>query len=145
MIHRLLSNQLAGKTPMPRGIGVPTASVGKDLIEYEKMAIIASEQEKRASDAERASIKYKQVEYMSKRLGKIFNGIISGITEWGMYVEEIETKCEGLVRVRKKSRRPSGPGSRPQASGKVYRLGGKVKIKVKAADLERKMIDYVLV
>jgi exoribonuclease R len=55
-----------------------------------------------------------------------------------------EKKLE-LVGQGKKSRRPSGPGSRPQASGKVYRLGGKVKIKVKAADLERKMIDYVLV
>ena len=51
-------------------------------------------------DAERASIKYKQVEYMSKYLGKSFEGVISGMTEWGMYVEEMETKCEGLVRIR---------------------------------------------
>jgi len=158
MIHRLLSSYLA-KKKAPTKVGVPTL-VGKQLFEFEKMSRIASEQEKRASDAERASIKYKQVEYMSKRLGKSFEGIISGMTEWGMYVEEIETKCEGLVRMRdmtddfyvfnekklelvgQKSRSKSG--SR-QASGKKYRLGDKVKIKVKAVDLERKTIDYVLV
>ena len=152
MIHRLLSAYLAKK------------KVGKEqLFEYEKMSRVASEQEKRASDAERASIKYKQVEYMSKRLGKSFEGVISGMTEWGMYVEEIETKCEGLVRMRdmnddfyvfnekklelvgQKSRRPSGSGPRPNASGKIYRLGDKVRIKVKSVDLEKKTIDYVLV
>jgi len=154
MVHRLLSSYLAGK------------KIKQDkLWEYEKLAIVSSEQEKRASDAERASIKYKQVEYMSKRLGKTFEGIISGMTQWGMYVEETETKCEGLVRMRdmqddfyvfnekklelvgqgKKSRRPSGSGSRPQASGKIYRLGGKVRIKVSSVDLEKKTIDYVLV
>jgi len=116
---------------------------------YEEMTRIASEQEKRASDAERSSIKYKQVEYMSKRLGKIFNGVISGITEWGMYVEEEETKCEGMVRVRdmgddfyvfnEKKLELVG-----QKKKKKYRLGGKVKIKVKNVDLERKTIDYVL-
>jgi ribonuclease R len=89
MIHRLLSNYLAKK------------KIGKErLLEYEKMALVASEQEKRASDAERASIKYKQVEYMSLRLGKSFDGVVSGITEWGMYVEEKETKCEGMCKLR---------------------------------------------
>jgi ribonuclease R len=139
MIHRLLSNYLEKK------------KISKDrLVEYEKMAIVASEQEKRASDAERASIKYKQVEYMSKRLGKSFDGVISGITEWGMYVEEKETKCEGLVRVRdmegdfyvfnEKKLELVG-----QKHKKIYRLGDKAKIKVKNVDLERKTIDYVLV
>jgi ribonuclease R len=138
MIHRLLESFLEKR------------KVGKErLLEYEKIATIASEQEKRASDAERASIKYKQVEYMSKRLGKIFEGVISGITEWGMYVEEIETKCEGLVRVRdieddyyvynEKKLELVG-----QKKKKIYRLGGKVKIKVKAVDLEKKTIDYIL-
>jgi len=139
MIHRLLADHLANKK----------SSVGK-LVEFEKMSRIASEQEKRASDAERASIKYKQVEYMSKRLGKIFVGVISGMTEWGMYVEETETKCEGLVRVRdmnddfyvfnEKKLELVG-----QKKKKRYRLGDKVKIKVSSVDLERKTIDYVLV
>ena len=139
MIHRLLSNYLEKR------------KIGKEkLIEYEKMAMVASEQEKRASDAERASIKYKQVEYMSKRLGKSFSGVISGMTSWGMYVEEIETKCEGLVRVRdmnddfyvfdEKKLELVG-----QKKKKKYKLGDKVKIKVKEVDLERKTIDYVLI
>lgn len=139
MIHRLLTNYLEKK------------KIGKErLLEFEKMAVMASEQEKRASDAERASIKYKQVEYMSKRLGKSFAGIISGITEWGMYVEETETKCEGLVRVRdmqddfyvfnEKKLELVG-----QKKKRRYRLGDRVKIKVKAVDLERKTIDYTLI
>jgi ribonuclease R len=117
--------------------------------ELEKVARISSDQEKRASDAERASIKYKQVEYMSKRVGQKFDGIISGITEWGMYVEEIETKCEGMVRVRdmeddfyifnEKKMELFG-----QKKKKSYKLGDRVKIKVKGADLEKKTIDYVL-
>lgn len=139
MIHRLLANYLEKR------------KIGKErLLEYEKIALIASEQEKRASDAERASIKYKQVEYMSTRLGKTFDGVISGMTEWGMYVEEIETKCEGLVRVRdmqddfyvfnEKKLELVG-----QKKKKKYRLGDRVKIKVKGVDLERKTIDYVLI
>jgi ribonuclease R len=139
MIHRLLSDYLAKRK-----------NTREKLIEFESRSRIASEQEKRASDAERASIKYKQVEYMSKRLGKSFTGVISGMTEWGMYVEELETKCEGLVRVRdmtddfyvfnEKKLELVG-----QKKKKRYRLGDKVKIKVKAVDLERKTIDYVLI
>ncbi|MCX6751191.1 MAG: VacB/RNase II family 3'-5' exoribonuclease [Candidatus Nomurabacteria bacterium] len=153
VVHRLLTDYLKG------------LKVGKEKLSiYEEISRKASEREKFASDAERASIKYKQVEYMSSRISKTFEGIISGITEWGIYVEEVETKCEGLVRVRdmednfyifnekklelvgqgKKSRRPLGPGSRPKASGKKYRLGDRVKIKVKSVDLERKTIDYAL-
>jgi ribonuclease R len=139
MIHRLLSLYLAKK------------KIGKEkLLEYEKIARVSSEQEKRASDAERASIKYKQVEYMSKRLGQKFTGIISGLTEWGIYVEELETKCEGLVRVRdmgddfyvfnEKKLELFG-----QKRKKRYRLGDRVKIKVKNVDLERKTIDYILI
>ncbi len=117
---------------------------------YEEISRKASEREKFASDAERASIKYKQVEYMSSRIAKVFEGIISGITEWGIYVEEVETKCEGLVRVRdmeddfyvfnEKKLELVG-----QKKKKKYLLGGRVKIKVKSVDLERKTIDYVLV
>ena len=151
IVHRLLTLYLSNK------------KVKKEhLLEYAKIARISSEQEKRASDAERASIKYKQVEYMSKRTGQNFEGIISGITEWGIYVEEVETKCEGVVRVRDmnndfyifnekklelvgQSRRPPGSGPRPKASGKTYRLGDRVKIRVKGVDLERKTIDYALI
>lgn len=139
IVHRLLANFLAGK------------KIGRDkLMEYEKIARVSSEQEKRASDAERASIKYKQVEYMSKRKGENFEGIISGITEWGIYVEEIETKCEGLVRVRDmkddfyvfNEKKLELVGQKKKSK---YRLGDRVKIKVKGVDLERKTIDYVLI
>jgi len=149
MIHRLLSDYLAKKKNAPTKVGIPIL-IGRKLIEFEKMSRIASEQEKRASDAERASIKYKQVEYMSKRLGKSFEGVISGMTEWGIYVEEIETKCEGLVRVRDmeddfyifNEKRLELVGKKKKIK---YRLGDKVRIKVKGVDLERKTIDYVLV
>jgi len=139
IVHRLLLDYLAGK------------KIAKEkLHEYEKIARISSEQEKRASEAERNSVKYKQVEYMSKRLGKVFDGAISGINEWGIYVEEIETKCEGLVRVREmkddfyifNEKKLELIG---QKNKRRYRLGDKLKIKVKAVDLERKTIDYVLV
>ncbi len=139
IVHRLLMDYLEGK------------KIGKEkLRELETISRIASEQEKRASDAERSSIKYKQVEYMSSRLGLAFEGAISGITEWGIYVEEIETKCEGLVRVRdipgdfyifnEKKMELVG-----QKKKKSYRLGDRIKIKVKGVDLERKTIDYELV
>jgi len=87
---------------------------------------------------------------MSKRKGEKFRGIISGMTEWGMYVEEIETKCEGLIKVRdmnddfyffnEKKLELIG-----QKKKKKYRLGDIVKIKVKEVDLERKTIDYILI
>jgi ribonuclease R len=139
IVHRLLALHLANKKVKAEKID-----------EYQEISIKASDQEKRASDAERASIKYKQVEYMSKRVGQNFEGIISGINEWGIYVEEIETKCEGRVAVRdmdddfyvfdEKKMELLG-----QKKKKRYRLGGKVKIKVKGVDLERKTIDYTLV
>jgi len=143
VVHRLLSEYLAKKK-------IVKDKLMEKLLEYEKIAIIASEQEKRASDAERASIKYKQVEYMSRYLGKSFDGAISSVTKWGMYVEEIETKCEGLVRIRDmeddfyifNEKKIELVG---QKSKKRYRLGDHVKIKVKAVDLEKKTIDYILV
>lgn len=138
MVHRILADYLAGK------------KIAKEkLALYERISIKASEQEKRASDAERTSIKYKQVEYMSTRVGQKFTGIISGITEWGIYVEERDTKCEGLVKIRDmdddfyvfNEKKLALIG---QKKKKVYRLGDQVKIKVKNTDLERKTIDYLL-
>ena len=145
VVHRLLDDYLKG------------LKVGKEKLNiYEEISRHASEREKYASDAERASIKYKQVEYMSSRIAKVFNGIISGVTEWGIYVEEVETKCEGLVRVRdmkddfyiynEKKLELVGQKNLPAGrQGKKYRLGDNVKIKVKDVDLEKKTIDYVLV
>lgn len=139
IVHRILADYLQGK------------KVKKDDIKiYEKISIKASDQEKRAAEAERASIKYKQVEYMGSRIGRTFDGIISGVTEWGMYIEELETKCEGMVRLRDlqddfylfNEKKLSLIGKNKK---KVYKLGDRVKVKVKNTDLERKTIDYALV
>jgi ribonuclease R len=139
MVHRLLMNYLSDK------------KIKKEMYkEFDKMSRVSSEQEKKASDAERASIKYKQVEYMSTRIGENFKGIISGISEWGVYVEEVETKCEGLVRVRDMKddfyvfdeKKMEMVGQKHKTR---YRLGNHVKMKVKSVDLEKKTIDYVLI
>jgi len=142
IVHRLLME-------LQEGTKTGKENLGDKLKTYQDMTRIASEQEKRAADAERASIKYKQVEYMSTRIGQTFDGVISGITEFGMYVEELETKCEGMVRVRdmgddfyvfnEKKLELVG-----QKKKKVYRFGEKIKITVRGVDLERKTIDYIL-
>jgi len=139
MVHRLTKLYLAGKK-VPREM----------LEEYGTLSLHSSEMEKVAAEAERGSIKYKQVEYMTERVGKTFSGIISGVTEWGIYVEEEHSKSEGMVRLRdldddyyvfnEKTRTITGKRDK-----KKYRLGDKVKIKVKNADLERRIIDYVFV
>jgi ribonuclease R len=139
IIHRLLAKAITSHK-----------KENLSALEYEKLARTASEQEKRASDAERASIKYKQVEYMSEHLGKVFKGIVSGVTEWGLYIEELETKCEGMVSVRNMSDdfyefNPKTLSLHGRKHKKNYRLGDKVKIKVLASDLEKKTIDYLLV
>ncbi|MES2416439.1 MAG: ribonuclease R [Patescibacteria group bacterium] len=139
MVHRLLEDYTKNKKIDQ-----------SKWIEFEKVSIKSSEQEKRAADAERASIKYKQVEYMSKRVGEEFTGIISGVTNWGIYVEEVETKCEGLIRVSDLSddyyvfdeRKVELVG---QKNKKKYKLGDKIKIKVKSVDEIKKTIDYVLI
>ncbi|MCF7834213.1 MAG: ribonuclease R [Candidatus Pacebacteria bacterium] len=138
IVHRMLEAYLSGEK-------IKT----EKMKEYEEISRKSSEQEKRASDAERASIKYKQVEYMSQRIGKKFEGIISGIKEWGIYVEEKETKCEGLISVRElhddfyvfDERKMKLVGEKKKKS---YRLGDTIKIKVRKVDLERKTIDYLL-
>lgn len=141
IVHRLLMEYLSGNK---------NQNTKNKVTDYESISRKSSEQEKKASEAERSSIKYKQVEYMSSRIGQKFTGIISGVNEWGIYVEELETKSEGMVRVRdmtgdfytfnEKKLELFG-----QKTKKRYRLGDRVVIKVKGVDLERKTIDYVLI
>lgn len=137
MVHRLLAAYLNGER-----------SANED--EYETAASHSSAMEKRAADAERASIKYKQVEYLEENVGKLFMGIISGVTEWGMYVELIENKCEGMIRLKditddfyvldEKNYCIVG-----QRKKKKYQLGDEVKVKVKKVDLSKRQIDFSLV
>lgn len=117
---------------------------------YDSLCAKASRREKEASDAERGSIKYKQVEYMSYRIGQEFEGIVSGVSEWGIYVEEKKSKCEGMIRLRdlgddfynfdQKGGRVFG-----ERSGVEWKIGTPVKIKVKNANLDLRVIDYALV
>ncbi|MBP6866264.1 MAG: ribonuclease R [Candidatus Pacebacteria bacterium] len=139
IVHRLLIDHLAHR------------KIKKDrLYEFEKISKIASEQEKRATDAERASVKYKQVEFMSHNLGKKWKGVVSGVSEWGVYVEETETKSEGMVRMKYltddfyelNEKRMEIVGKK---KNKRYRLGDRVNIEVKSVDLEKKTIDYIFV
>lgn len=139
MVHRILAHFLADE---------PVTS--DEMGEYRSLAVHSSEMEKLAADAERASIKFKQAEYMSERVGMEFDGTISGVAEWGIFVEEAETKCEGLIRIsdlgtdyytfEKENYRIVGKQSK-----KTFTLGDKLKIRVKAVDIEKKSIDYELV
>ncbi|MDB5031200.1 ribonuclease R [Mucilaginibacter sp.] len=137
MVHRLLQHYLDGGQ-----------SVNAD--HYEKMCQYASQMEKKAADAERSSVKYKQAEFLKDQVGNIYSGVISGVTEWGMYVEIIENKCEGMIRLRDISddfytldeKNYAIIGQRKK---KVYQLGDEVKIRVKNVDLTKKQIDFSLV
>ncbi|QBQ40586.1 ribonuclease R [Sphingobacterium psychroaquaticum] len=136
MVHRLLQFYLDGGTKV-------------NAEHYEKMAEHSSQMEKKAAEAERASIKYKQAEYLQDQIGIEFTGIVSGVTEWGMYVEIEANKCEGMVRLRditddfytldEKNYAIIG-----QRKKKKYQLGDEVQIKVKKVDLEKRQIDFTL-
>ena len=136
MVHRLLTKYLENQAP-------------RDGEKYEKLCEHSSKRERLAADAERASIKYKQVEYMSDKIGKVFEGVISGVTEWGLYVEIIENQCEGMVAIRELQDDffeydETNYCIKGRRTGKVYMLGDKVKVEVVKADLRKKQLDYRL-
>jgi ribonuclease R len=136
MVHRLLSAYLAEENPG-----------SKD--KYEKLCDHSSKMERLAAEAERASVKYKQVEYMSDKTGKIFEGVISGVTEWGIYVEIVENQCEGMIHIRELADDfyeydEENYCIKGRSTGKVYTLGDRVNIVVVKADLQKKQLDYRL-
>jgi len=140
VVHRVLENIL-------------TNNKQKVKDEFRLMRTIsehATEKEIAAAEAERASIKYKQVEYMSERIGQEFDGIISGVTEWGIYVEEVNTKCEGMVPLREMNNdyyvfNRKTYSVKGEKTKKEFRLGDNVRFKVMKADLDGKTLDYKLV
>ena len=137
MVHRLLDRYLAGG----RSVNVEKL---EDLCKH------SSAQEQLAANAERSSIKYKQVEYMRDHLGEEYDGMISGVTEWGLYVELDENKCEGLVPMRDLADDyydfdEKNYCLRGRRRGNVYRLGDKVRIRVANANLDRKQLDFIIV
>ncbi len=137
MVHRLLTAYLNGENPG-----------GKK--NYEKMCDHSSKMERLAAEAERASIKYKQVEFMSDKTGRKYEGIISGVTEWGIYVEIIENHCEGMINIRELDDDyyeydEDNYCLRGRSVGKVYTLGDKITIEVVKADLQKKQLDFMMV
>ena len=137
MVHRLLARYAEGGRSV-------SATKYEDLCEH------CSEREQIAATAERASIKYKQTEFMGERIGQEFDGVISGVTEFGIYVEDILTKCEGMVPLRDLSSdyyefdednyRLVG-----RRTKRVYNLGDKVRFRVERANLERRQLDFSLI
>lgn len=137
MVHRLLTRYLDGGR-----------SVSKPL--YEEKCKHSSDMEQLAASAERASIKYKQVEFMSDKLGEVYDAVISGITEWGLYAEINENKCEGMIPIRDLDDDfyefdEKNYCLRGRRNKKEYLLGDPIKIKVARANLERKQLDFQLV
>ena len=137
MVHRLLAMYLAGAD-----------SQNKDY--YEQQCVHASEREVIAANAERDSIKYKLVEFMQDKIDQEFDGNISGLTDWGMYVEIDPTKIEGMVPLRDIKSDffefdEDNYCLRGRRTRKVYRLGDPVRIRVKATNLEQRLLDYELI
>ena len=137
MVHRLLEQYLHhGKSA--------------DKVEYEERCEHSSEMEKKAESAERLSVRYKQAEYMLDKVGQEFEGLISGVSKWGIYVEIAGNKCEGMIRLRDlwddfyylDEENYQVIGSR---SGHKFKLGDPVRIRVKKIDLPRKQMDFALV
>jgi ribonuclease R len=113
----------------------------------EEQAKWCSARELVAAKAQRDSIKYKQAEYLLDKIGKVFDGIVSGVTDWGMYVELIESKCEGMVRYQSLEGKWSADTTNytiTSESGDKIRLGDPLKVVVKSVDLERKQIDFTI-
>ena len=134
MAHRLLTDYLNNETPGQQE-------------KYEKLCEHSSKMERLASEAERASVKYKQVEFMLDKTGQIFDGVISGVTEWGIYVEIIENQCEGMVSIRDLDDDyyeydEDNYCLRGRITGKEYTLGDRVRVEVVKADLQKKQLDY---
>ena len=137
MVHRLLAHYMdKGKN--------------EDKKKFQDFCLHTSNREQLATEAERSSVKYKMVEFMQDKIGQIFEGTISGITEWGMYVEIEPTKVEGMIALRdikedylvfdEKKYCLTG-----KSTHKKFTLGDHVKIKVARANLEQKLLDYTLV
>jgi len=139
MVHRLLFRFLNG--------GVIEQD---EVAKYERLSMEATQKEISASEAERASIKYKQVEFMLGKIGQEFDATISGVSEWGIYVEEVETKAEGMVRLRNMTddmyildeKNYCIVGTQKK---KKYSLGDRVRVKLNDANLDKKILDFALI
>ncbi len=135
MVHRLLTRYMDGRP-----------SADKDLLE--EKCRHASDMEQRATEAERNSVKYKQAEYLSDKVGQEFSGLISGVSKWGIWVQLDGSKCEGMVSVKslnddfyyldEDNYRYIG-----QRNGRIYQLGRPARVLLKDVDLARKQINFL--
>ncbi len=138
VVHRTMKDHLAGHSP-----------TGRDVPYFEGVAAHSSEREVAAMEAERNSIKLKQCEYLADKVGQTFNGIVTGIAEWGIFVEELETKAEGLVRIstlRDDIYTLTDHGFRLSASisEKGFSIGDALKVRLAGVDVEHRLIDWDL-
>ncbi|MDD2560401.1 MAG: RNB domain-containing ribonuclease, partial [Bacteroidales bacterium] len=136
MVHRLLERYISGGS-----------SVNKQ--KWEEKCLHCTDMEITAAQAERASVKYKQIEFMSERIGNTYEGVISGVTDFGFFVEIVENKCEGLVPMRDLNDDyyefdEQNYCLRGRREKKVYRLGDPVKVQVLRANLEKRQLDFKL-
>jgi ribonuclease R len=139
LAHRLLRKHLDHVSVGPKETG-----------SLEATCLHSSEKENEATKAERDSIKFKQVEYMMNKIGDEFAGIITGVADWGIYVQEQEALCEGMVKLSSlkgdfyeheaKKYRIKG-----QKTGKIYRLGDVIRVKLVRADAEERQLDFAMV
>lgn len=139
MSHRLLRRHLDGSM-------IKSSEIAK----YETLSIQSSEREMGAVRAERDSIKYKQVEYMMDKVGQEFDGIITGVTDWGLYVEEKHSRCEGMIRLASMksdffTHEANKYRVKGNKTGKTYMLGGEIRVKLTRADMEERVLDFELV
>lgn len=137
MVHRILERHLKHE-----------AFGDREIVEFQHIAEQSTAREIDAASAERESKKLKQVEYMSDKIGQVFEGTISGVTEWGLYVEEKETKSEGMINIRNLGTdfyefEKKTYSIIAQKSKKRFTLGDPIKFKVMGADLDKKTLDYV--
>jgi ribonuclease R len=137
MVHRLLADYLSGAPSRNQKV-------------YEKMCRHSSKMEVLAMEAERASVKYKQAEFMKDKVGLEFDGVVSGVTEWGIFVEILENKCEGMVPIRGLAGDfyeydEDNYCIKGRRTGRKYQMGDPVQIQVLRVNMERKQIDFALV
>src|SRR4030042_2470389 len=136
MVHRLLDHYLKGGD-------------SKDQKHYEIRCKHSSEMERKAMEAEWASVKYKQVEFLADKIGQIFEGVISGVAEWGLYVELLDCKCEGMISLRdlygdfyeydEENYCINGKKTR-----KRFQLGDQIRIEIARANLAKRQLDFLL-
>lgn len=136
MVHRLLQHYLDG-------------GKAADQEDLEEKCKHSSEREKLATDAERASTKFMQVKFMQDKVGEIFGGVVSGVSEWGLFVELEDNKCEGLIRMKSLDNdfyifNPENFQIEGKRSGKIYRIGDELTVKILKADLSKKQLDFQL-